>query len=86
MLLANELSFRTALPNRRQRVLTKLVPIAGGLLIMAGIILLGVAALAAIGFVNIGVMLENKYLLTFALLMVMAGLVDVFSAIIIARW
>lgn len=53
---------------------------------MAGIVLLGVAALAAIGFVNIGVLLENKYLLTFALLIVMAGLVDVFSAVIIARW
>ena len=60
--------------------------IAGGFLVMMGIILLGIAALSFSGYLNIGVLLENKYLLTFALVMVVVGLLDTFSAIIIGRW
>ena len=53
---------------------------------MVGIILLGVAALALSGYLNVGMLLERKYLLTFALVMVAVGLLDTFSAIVIARW
>jgi hypothetical protein len=31
-------------------------------------------------------MLENKYLLTFAVVMTAVGLLDIFAAVIIARW
>ncbi len=71
---------------RKWQGLPKLVAMVGGFLIMIGIILLGVAVLALIGYLNAGVLLENKYLLTFALVMAAVGLLDTFSAIIIARW
>jgi len=58
----------------------------GGFLTLIGIILLGIAALAFFGYLNVGLFLERKYLLTFAIVMVVVGLLDTFSAIIIARW
>jgi len=71
---------------RKWQGLQRLVAIAGGFLVMMGIILLGIAALSFSGYLNIGVLLENKHLLTFALVMVVVGLLDTFSAIIIGRW
>ncbi len=53
---------------------------------MIGIILLGVSALALFGYFKTGTLLENKYLLVFALVMVTVGLFDTLLAIIIARW
>ena len=64
----------------------KLVAIVGGFLIMAGMILLGVAALAAAGYLNVSLFLERKFLLTFAILVIAVGLLDAFSAVVIARW
>lgn len=58
----------------------------GGFLILTGIILLGIAALAFFGYLNVGMLLERRYLLIFAVAMVAVGLLDIFSAIIIARW
>lgn len=69
-----------------QRRLPKLVAVVGGFLIMAGTILLGMAVLAISGFLNVGLMLESKYLLSFALLMAFVGLLDTFAAVIFARW
>lgn len=66
--------------------LQKLVAVVGGFIIMAGIILLGVAALAVAGYLNVGTLLESKYLLPVAVLMVAVGLLDTFSSIVIARW
>ena len=60
--------------------------IVGGLAILIGVILLGVAALALSGYLNIGILLERRYLLTFALAMVVVGLLDTFTAVVIARW
>lgn len=74
-----------SLVHRRLR-LQKLVAIVGGFIIMAGIILLGVAALAVAGYLNVGTLLESKYLLTVAVLMVVVGLLDTFSSVVIARW
>jgi len=71
---------------RRWQGLPKLVAMIGGFLILAGIILLGVAALALFGYLDVGMLLERKYLLTFAIAIVVIGLLDTFSAIIIARW
>lgn len=58
----------------------------GGFLIFIGIILLGIAALAIFGYLDIGLLLERNYLFIFAVAMVAIGLLDTFSAIIIARW
>jgi len=62
------------------------VVIVGGFIIVAGIILLGMAALAVIGQLNVGMLLESKYLITLATLLIVVGLLDAFSAIIVARW
>jgi hypothetical protein len=66
--------------------LPKLVVIVGGFMILAGIVLLGMAALAVIGHLNVGMLLESKYLLMLAILLVAVGVLDTFSAIIVARW
>ena len=58
----------------------------GGFMILAGVMLLGMAVLASAGFLNIGLMFERKYLLTFATLIVLIGLFDTFAAWVIARW
>ena len=71
---------------RKSKNLPKLVAMTGGFLILIGIILLGVAALALFGYLNAAMLLEDKHLLTFAVVMVAVGLLDTFSAIIIARW
>jgi hypothetical protein len=55
-------------------------------MILVGVVLLGIALLASSGFLNLGLMLEGKYLVTFALLVVVAGLFDAFAAVVIARW
>lgn len=64
----------------------RLVVIVGGFMIVAGIMLLGVAALAVFGYLNVGMLLERKFLLMLAILMIVVGLMDAFSAIIVARW
>jgi hypothetical protein len=71
---------------RKWQSLPKLVGIIGGFLTLMGIILLGIAALALFGYLNVDLLLERKYLLTFAIAMIVVGLLDTFSAVIIARW
>jgi len=68
------------------RRMPKLIAMTGGFLILVGIILLGVAALAFFGYLNVGLFLERRYLLTFAIVLTAIGLLDAFSAIVIARW
>ncbi len=55
-------------------------------MILVGVVLLGIAVLASSGFLNVGWLLERKYLLTFAVLAVSVGLFDTLAAIVIARW
>jgi hypothetical protein len=55
-------------------------------MILVGVVLLGIAILASSGFLNVGLLLERKYLETFALLVVLAGLFDTFAAVVVARW
>jgi hypothetical protein len=64
----------------------KLVAMIGGLLILIGIVLMGMAALAVLGFLDVGMLLGRRNLLTFALAMIAAGLLDTCAAVIIARW
>jgi len=64
----------------------KLVAMIGGLLILIGIVLMGMAALAILGFLNVGILLERKNLLAFAIAIVAVGLLDTCAAVIIARW
>jgi len=57
-----------------------------GFLILVGIILLGVAFLSLFGYLDVGLMLEGKYLFLFAIAMVVVGLLDALVAIVVARW
>lgn len=53
---------------------------------LTGIILLGMAVLALLGYLNVGILLEEKYLCIFAIALIFTGLFDAISAVIIARW
>ena len=64
----------------------KLVAVVGGFLTLAGLVLLGMATLSAAGYLNVSTLLETKHFLMVALVLVAVGLLDTFSAIIIARW
>ncbi|PIU59210.1 hypothetical protein COS86_05465 [Candidatus Bathyarchaeota archaeon CG07_land_8_20_14_0_80_47_9] len=66
--------------------LPKLVAVVGGFLTLAGLVLLGMATLSAAGYLNVSTLLETKHFLMVALVLVAVGLLDTFSAIIIARW
>lgn len=66
--------------------LHKIVAIVGGFLILAGLILLGIAALSVFGYLNVGLMISENFALTFAIMLTAIGLLDTFAAIIIARW
>jgi len=81
-----EVSHRVKNLSRKGQRLTKITAIIGGFLILAGIILLGVAVLASLGYLNTGVLLENKYLPMFAVAMIVIGLLDTIAAVVIARW
>ena len=70
----------------RERRFPKLVAMMGGFLILIGIVLIGIAALAISGFLDAKMLLERKNLLTFALVMVSVGLLDTCAAVIISRW
>lgn len=70
---------------KRQRV-PKLTPMIGGFLILAGVTLMGIAALTFFGYLNVGMLLEDKYLFIVALALVAVGLLDTFAAVVVARW
>lgn len=55
-------------------------------MILIGVVLLGVAILASLGFINVGLMFERKFVPAFVLLMALAGLFDIVAAVLIARW
>ena len=60
--------------------------VVGGFLTLAGLVLLGMATLSAAGYLNVSTLLETEHFLMVALVLVAVGLLDTFSAIIIARW
>lgn len=70
----------------KRKGLRKLVAMMGGFMIFIGIVLLGIAFLGFFGYFNVSILLERKYLLIFAFAMVIVGLLDSLTAIIMARW
>ncbi|MEM2119202.1 MAG: hypothetical protein QW840_03645 [Candidatus Bathyarchaeia archaeon] len=70
----------------KKRKIHKLVAVVGGFIILAGMVLLGIAALSFFGYVDVGTLLRERYVLTFAFMIAFVGLLDTFAAIIIARW
>lgn len=55
-------------------------------MILAGVMLLGVAVIASTGFLNAGLMFDRKYVSTFTVVIMLVGLFDILAAVIIARW
>jgi len=51
-----------------------------------GIISLGLAVLALLGYLNVGLLLEQKYVLILAIAMLVIGLFDIIAAVVMARW
>lgn len=66
--------------------LSKLAAIIGGFIMFVGIISLGLAVLALLGYFNVGMLLEEKYLPIFAIAVLAVGLFDVIAAVVMARW
>jgi UDP-N-acetylmuramyl pentapeptide phosphotransferase/UDP-N-acetylglucosamine-1-phosphate transferase len=64
----------------------KLIAMMGGILILAGLLLFSLSALVLFGYLEISLLLEQRYVHLFALIFVIVGLLDTFSAIIISRW
>jgi len=58
----------------------------GGFLILSGAFLLGIAVLSLFGYLNLGILLERRYLLMVSIAMIAVGLLDALSGITIARW
>lgn len=58
----------------------------GGTLILSGLLLFGLSTLVLFGYSEISLLLEERYLGIFALILVIVGMLDTFSAIIISRW
>jgi len=70
----------------KRRDVRKLVASMGGFMILAGVMLLGVAVIASTGFLNAGLMFDRKYVSTFTVVIMLVGLFDILAAVIIARW
>jgi len=66
--------------------LSKIVAIIGGFIMFTGIISLGLAVLALLGYLNVGLLLEQKYVLILAIAMLVIGLFDIIAAVVMARW
>lgn len=58
----------------------------GGFLILAGTILLGLAALYFFGYLHVGLMFQRNYVHVFAIMLIVIGLLDTLVAMVIARW
>jgi hypothetical protein len=71
---------------QKGRGFSKVVAMIGGFLIFVGIILLGIAVMGSLSYLNIGMLLDNKYLPMFAIAIVALGLFDTIAAVVIARW
>ncbi len=85
-LILTDVSLRVKNLSRKRQNLSKIVAMIGGFLILTGIILLGLTVLTILGYLNTGMLLENKYLPMFAIAMVAIGLLDTIAAVVIARW
>lgn len=64
---------------QERRKLRKLVAAVGGFIVLIGVMLLGIAIQASVGFINVGLVLEIKFARTFAVVTVVVGVVDTFA-------
>lgn len=69
---------------KNPRRLGKVAAALGGILIMTGMIMTGIFALALFGILDISVFMDMKHLLLLTLVLLMIGIIDVVSGIILA--
>jgi len=72
------------LMTKNPRRLGKVAAALGGILIMTGMIMTGIFALALFGILDISVFMDMKHLLLLTLVLLMIGIIDVVSGIILA--
>lgn len=60
--------------------------IIGGFMVFAGIVILGSAVLALFNYLDVSMLLNEKYLPILAIIMLVTGLFDTIAAIVMARW
>jgi len=71
--------------NERIRKLSRLAVAVGGFLIMMGMFLVSVIALAFLGIVDVSTLANKTYLLMFMLALLSVGVLDVIAGIILSR-
>ena len=71
----------TANPRR----LGKVAVAIGGFIIMVGMIMIGVFALAFLGIFDIGAFINTKYLVVFMIALLITGVLDLIAGIILSR-
>lgn len=67
------------------RRLSKVAVAIGGFIIMVGMVMIGVSALASFGIFGIGAFTNTKYLAVFMIALLITGVLDVIAGIILSR-
>jgi len=67
------------------RRLGKVAVAIGGFIIMVGMIMIGVFALAFFGIFDIGAFMNTKYLIVFMIALLITGVLDLIAGIILSR-
>jgi len=68
-----------------QRRLSRVAAAIGGFLIMVGMILLGIFALALFGIIDVSAFMDTRSTAMLMLVLLIIGVLDVVSAILLAR-
>jgi len=67
------------------RRLGKVAVAIGGFIIMAGMVMIGVFALAFLGIFDIGAFTNTRYLVVFMIALLLTGVLDLTAGIILSR-
>jgi len=67
------------------RRLGKVAVAIGGFIVMVGMVMIGVFALALFGIFDIGAFINTKYLVVFMIALLITGVLDVIAGIILSR-
>jgi len=67
------------------RRLGKIAVAIGGFIIMVGMVMIGVFALAFFGIFDIGAFMNTKYIVVFMIALLITGVLDLIAGIILSR-
>lgn len=66
--------------------LRKILSLLGGFVVLIGVFLFGLCALVAFGYLDPGLLLEEKQVFVFASIMLIIGAFDMIVGVIVVRW